>query len=83
MENTYVHAPGKGPFSQMKPTIDKVIFLPSFSTGKIKLVIHCCFCIRLPLVGGKQFILGKPDYFVLFPADALFQVNPENLTEKL
>lgn len=61
MENTYVHAPGKGPFSQMKPTIDKVIFLPSSFTGKLKLIIHCCFCTKLTLVGGKEFILGgKP-----------------------
>lgn len=79
-----MHAPGKGPFSQMKTTIDKVIFLPSSFTGKLKLIIHCCFCTKLTLVAGKQFILGgKPGRFVLFPVGALFQANPENLTNKL
>lgn len=58
MENTYVRSPGKGPFSQVKPTIDKVIFLLSSFTGKLKLVIHCWFYIRLTSLGGKQFILG-------------------------
>lgn len=78
-----MHAPGKGPFSQTKATIDKVIFLPSSFTGKLKLIIHCCFSTKLTLVGGKQFIPGgKPGHFVPFPVGALFQTNPENLTNK-
>lgn len=68
----------------MKPTIDKITSLPSSFAGKLKLIIHCCFCIKLTLVGGNQFILsGKPGHFVLFPVGALFQANPENLTNKL
>lgn len=56
MGNTYVHAPGKGPFSQMKPTADKVIFLSSSFIGKLKLVIHCCFCIRLTSVSESNTV---------------------------
>lgn len=69
-----MYSSGKSHFSQMRPAIDKVIFLPF--TGKLKLFFHHCLGIRLILVGGKLFSLGgKPGGFVLLYVGALMPIS--------